>query len=307
MKSNTPYHMHKTLCLLSLPVLLLTGCWEKPNDPDPHTGRSDVFETVPQRIPIEPGQIDEASGLADSRTLDGYIWSHNDDGNLIGLISKDGGQIRRYTMGDLMTRDWEDIAVGAGPREGVSYLYLADIGNNNSDAAFDISYIYRVPELTNLNGSFQNNDIERIMYRYPDGPRDAETLLFDPVSKDLFVVSKELGRADIYRLPYPQPTESVIVAELVGSIPSVIMATGGDISYDGLEILVRTYTSVYYWKRKAGETVAQTLTQAPHKTLPYQLEPQGEAVCFDKDAGGYYTISERGTAPSVTLNYYKRK
>ncbi|WP_247236330.1 PE-PGRS family protein [Telluribacter sp. SYSU D00476] len=307
MKSTTRVPINKTLTILSLPVLLLAGCWEKPIDPDPDTGRSSVFETVPQRIPIEPGLIDEASGLAYSRTLDGYLWAHNDDGNLIGLIKKDGGQIRRYTMGDLITRDWEDIAVGSGPRDGVSYLYMADFGNNNADPSIDISYIYRVPELTSLEGSFQNSDIERIMYRYPDSPRDAETLLFDPITKDLFVVSKELGTTNMYRLPYPQPAENVMTAEKVGTIPSVMLATGGDISYDGLEILIRTYTSVYYWKRNPNETVAQTLSQPPHKSLPYVLEPQGEAVCFDKDAQGYYTLGERSTAPSVTLNYFKRK
>ncbi|HEV7349036.1 PE-PGRS family protein [Telluribacter sp.] len=304
---SIPY-LYRTLYALSL-FLLVTACWEKVPDPDPVTGRSDEFETVPQRFPLEAQVVDEASGLVDSRTLDGYLWTHEDAGNwtALYLISKDGKQIRQYLPEGIVNRDWEDIAVGTGPREGVSYLYVGDIGNNDANPATDINFIYRMPELTSLDGTFRRGDIEQLIYRYPDSPRDAETLLFDPISKDLFIISKEFDRANIYRLPYPLSPGGVVTAELVGNIPSVYFATGGDISPDGTEILIRTYTNIYYWKRKPNESVGQTLTRPSVKSLPYELEPQGEAVCFDKEANGYYTLSERRAAPSVTLNYFKRK
>jgi len=71
--------------------------------------------------------------------------------------------------------------------------------------------------------------------------------------------------------------------------------------------VIRTYVAVYYWKRNNGETVAQTLTKTANKILMVALEPQGEAVCFDRNADGFYTLSEKGNAERVTLNYYKRK
>ena len=197
--------------------------------------------------------------------------------------------------------------MGGGPQDGVSYLYLGDIGNNDANPGTTSHFIYRVPELTSLDGSFAASDIARITYRYPQGTPDAETLLFDSVTKDLFVVSKELDKTLLYRLPYPQATEGVMTAELIGQIPGVLLTTGGDISADGQEILVRTYTNVYYWQRKSGETIGQALLREATKTLPYELEPQGEAVCFDRNMKGYFTLSERRTATSVTLNYYKRK
>ena len=40
--------------------------------------------------------------------------------------------------------DFEDITIGAGPEEGVDYIYVGDIGNNNYDRT--ILYIYRFPE-----------------------------------------------------------------------------------------------------------------------------------------------------------------
>jgi hypothetical protein len=296
-------------CLLIV-LFGITACRDKnPVLPDAGGTRSDVFENVPLRVPLAPGQVDEASGLADSRTLPGYLWTHEDAGsdNRLFLLNHEGTSIRGYVLPGIVNRDWEDIAVGGGPQEGVSYVYLGDIGNNDANPGTTSHYIYRMPELTGLDGSFKASDIARITYRYAEGTPDSETLLFDSVTKDLFIISKELDKTRLYRLPYPHSTDGVATAESLGQIPAVLLATGGDISADGQEILVRTYTNVYYWKRKSGETIGQTLLREASKILPYELEPQGEAVCFDREMKGYYTLSERRTATNVTLNYYKRK
>lgn len=295
--------------IISLIFFGLLAC--QPTSPviNPATDRSTNFETTPTRAPIVPRVIDEASGLADSRTIAGYLWTHQDAGHpaQLVLLSHDGKDIRMYDVPGASSLDWEDIAVGRGPKEGVSYVYAGEIGNNTSAPGQAKRYVYRMPELTSLDGKFAPGDVEQIAYQYPDGPRDAETLLLDPLTKDIFIISKELEKANIYRLAYPQSTTETITAELMGTIPELIIATGGDVADDGREILVRTYTNVFYWRRAAGESVAQALTRKPLKSLPYELEPQGEAVCFDRTMAGYYTISERRGAPAVTLNYYKRK
>ena len=296
-------------CIIPL-LFVVMACLDKdPAVVDPGNTKSSVFESVPLRAPIQPGQVDEASGLADSRTLPGYLWTHEDAGsdNRLFLLNHEGTSIRGYSLPGIINRDWEDVAIGGGPWDGVSYLYLGDIGNNDANPGTTLHFIYRVPELTTLDGNFAANDIARITYRYPEGTPDAETLLLDPVTRDLFIVSKELDKGQLYRLPYPQPTEGVITAELIGQVPAVLLATGGDISADGQEIVVRTYTDISYWQRKPGETIGQTLMRQAVKSLPYELEPQGEAVCFDRDMKGYFTLSERRTATNVTLNYYKRK
>jgi hypothetical protein len=42
------------------------------------------------------------------------------------------------------------------------------------------------------------------MFQYPDGSRDAETLLLDPLTKDIYVISKrEFEDIRVYRAPYP--------------------------------------------------------------------------------------------------------
>lgn len=295
------------MVLSSLVFCVTCSC----NDPEPSpggNGLSDQFETAPEQFPIAAGIIDEASGLAASATMPGYLWTIQDSGqpNALYLISKDGKSIKQYNVPGAHNHDWEEIAVGPGPDNGVSYAYIADIGNNNQPVTAT-NTIYRIPEITGTDASFNENALQKITFSYPDGPRDAEALIVDPVTKDIFVLSKEATNTNIYRLAYPQSTTEVRVAEKVGTVPGVTIATAGSISKDGSEIAVRTYLAVYYWKRNSGETVGQTLAKAATKTLVVALEPQGEAICFENESKGFYTLSEKGNAASVSLNFYKRK
>ncbi|TLV00788.1 PE-PGRS family protein [Dyadobacter luticola] len=277
-------------------------------DPDPDSGVSDNFETVPVKNNVTPGIIDEASGLAPSISFPGYLWTNQDSGNpnSIYLISGDAKNIKEYQLPGSSNHDWEDIAAGPGPSSGVNYLYVADIGNNISPMTAS-NTIYRVPEIKSQDASFSQESVEKIVFTYPDGPRDAESVLVDPVTKDIFIISKSAQNTGIYRLAFPQNVSSSTIAEKVGEVPSVSVATSADISGNGSEILIRTYLSVYYWKRKAGEMVGQTLSQPAAKQLNVALEPQGEGICFDKDGTGFYTISEKSNSGGVSLNFYKRK
>ncbi|MEO6287401.1 MAG: PE-PGRS family protein [Dyadobacter sp.] len=277
-------------------------------DPKPDTGNSDQFETTPERVTIAPGIIDEASGLAPSYNMSGSLWTNQDSGrpHSLYLISKDGKSIKEFNVPGTTNRDWEDVAIGPGPANGVNYLYIGDIGNNNSPIS-STGTIYRVPEITDINGAFNQSDVEKMTFSYPDGPRDAEALLLDPASKDIFIISKEGASTGIYRLAFPQSITETMVAEKVGSVPSVSTVTGASVSKDGSEIILRTYLAAYYWKRTLGESVGQTLMKAATKQLLVALEPQGEGICFAADGNGFYTLSERSNAASVSLNYYKRK
>lgn len=275
---------------------------------DPVTGRSSDFESVPQTFPITPGIIDEASALAPSFNINGYIWTLLDSGNpnSLYLLSTNGKNVKEFKVPGSINHDWEAMASGPGPADGTNYLYIGEIGNNNPPMT-STNIIYRIPEISDISGSFSQDKLEKITFSYPDGARDAETLLLDPVTKDLFIISKELDKANIYRLAYPQSTSETISAEKIGTIPSVVFTTDGNISYDGNEILIRNYTSVFYWQRKTGETIGQTLLQAPKKTLNTAAEPQAEGITFDREAKGFYSMGEIGQAKSVSLSYYPRK
>ncbi len=110
----------------------------------------------------------------------------------------------------------------------------------------------------------------------------------------------------LYRLAYPQSTTELITAELLGELPYTYV-TGGAFSPDGSEIVIRTYTNIFYWSRKSGQSVGDAMQLTAARDLPYRLEPQGESICFDHDNKGYFTLSEKANNIDPTLNYYQRK
>ncbi|MFN8345947.1 MAG: PE-PGRS family protein [Spirosomataceae bacterium] len=277
----------------------------EPQQPDPDGQLSDVFSETPTAASVIPSvELDEASGLADSQKQPGLLWTHGDAASPDELyLMNRQGKLTGRVKTPFNNYDWEDLAIGPGPQANETYLYLADIGDNSSNQ--DIKRIYRFPEPAS--GVSAVTAFDRIQFRYPDGRFDAETILLDPLTKDLFVVTKWLPKARLYRLAYPQSTTEVITAEKIGEMTVGVDLTGGSVSVVGTEVVVRGYTAIYYWKRKSTETIGEVLLRSPNKNLPYVFEPQGEAVCFSNDNKGYFTLSERNAAPSVNLYYYARK
>jgi hypothetical protein len=247
--------------------------------------------------------LTEISGVAASRQSPGVLWMHNDSGGdpEVFAVGVDGAPRGDYALQGADARDWEDIALGPGPDEGVDDLYLADIGDNTSERS-DVT-VYRVAEPAVAAGDAGDqtlSGVESMTLTYADGARDAETLLSDPVTGDLFVVSKQWDRqpAGVYRIPAGTADGASVTMERVADagVPLGELATGGDISADGSLIAVRTYQSVLLWDRAPGQTVDQALAGEPCKAAATS-ELQGEAIAFLPE-GGYVTVSE-GQAPPV--------
>ena len=271
---------------------------------------SDLFEGFQAMGHLNNPAIDEASGIAVSRQNSNYIWTHNDSGdmNRIFLLRKDGTWIGTFRLFEAGNRDWEDMAIGPGPSEG-NYLYIAEIGDNH--AQYPIKYIYRLPEPDiNLADSTLQwvdvTDVNRIPFVYPDGiMMDAETLLVDPWTKDIYIITKREFPVTVYKLPYPQSTVDTTVAVRYGTLPFTT-ATAGDISADGKGILVKTYDKVFLWTRTEGETIGDAFMRQPLR-VAYTPEMQGEAIAFPQDGSGYYTLSESLGGVTPVVYFYKRK
>lgn len=262
------------------------------------------FSSDPTSVEVTAGQIDEASGMVDSRTQAGNLWIEQDSGSpaQLALLGYDGKVKGKISIPNSTNRDWEEMTIGPGPKDGTNYLYIGDIGDNNGQNA--LCQIYRLPEPASLQATIPQ--VDRINFRYPDGPRDAEAMFVDPATKDIYIISKREEKVHLYSLPYPQNVNEVTVAKSYGELPMTFV-TGASISPDGAEILVRTYTQLYYWKRDSGQSIADALQFGNSRQLVVRAEPQGEAVCFDKDNKGFFTISERANASSINLYYYARK
>lgn len=281
--------------------------------PSPEKGPEDdsVFFAGVSKGKIESGSIREASGLAAGINNPGSLWAHNDSGDeaRIFLMKENGTHLAEYVLESLENRDWEDIASGPGPVEGKNYLYIGNIGDNRGQ--YDQVYIYRIeePVFSGSNAAESQtipaSEIETITIEYPDGPRDAESLMIDPLTKDIYIISKREESVNVYKLAYPQSVSGTVVPEKVGKLPFTWI-TAGDISADGKEILLKTYDEVFYWQREEGQSIADVLKSTPVR-VPYKKEPQGEAIAWGRDRAGFFTTSELFTNPDAILYFYQRK
>ena len=257
---------------------------------------------------INNDSLNEVSGLAASRKNSNVLWTHNDSGdeNRVFAIDTNGKHLGTFLIEGAEARDWEDIAVGPGPIAGRQYLYIGDIGDNLSQ--FDIKHIYRVME-PEVNCNQPPIDailsgVEVISFQYPDGTRDAETLMVDPLTKDIYIVSKRETNVRVYRAPYPQSTTQTITLEYVATL-HLNNVVGGDISPSGNEVVLKTYGAIYYWRKPADEKCWKMFEKDP-VSVPYIPEPQGEAVCWSADGLGYYTVSEEPGGIPSHLYFYPR-
>lgn len=275
-------------------------------NPEPAPATEEEFESPAlSAVPVlNAPKLREASGLAASRANAGLLWSHNDSGSdaRLFLLGPDGNQRAEYTVEGIRNYDWEDLA--ATTVNGQPTVYVADIGDNTS--VRQVCEIYRCTEPVfggTATGTLRG--AQQITFRYPDGAHDAETLLVDQQTGDLYVLTKEATRTRVYRLPFPQATSGVITAESLGEA-ALSFLIAGDISPDNAEIILKNYTEVFYWKRQAGESLITTLKRAPRK-LPYLAEPAGEGLAFAADGSGYFTVSEAIEGIQPRLFFYKRK
>lgn len=252
--------------------------------------------------------INEASGIAMSRKNPNVLWTHNDSGDQARLFAFNlqGSHLGVYNIDGIVNRDWEDIAVGPGPDDNETYIYIGDIGDNS--AQHDLKFIYRIPEpMVDSNQAPLDTAIslaETITFQYPDGNRDAETLMVDPLTKDIYIISKRESQVRVYLAAYPQSTTQTITLEQVATL-NLTLTVGGDISPSGLEILIKTYTTMNYWCRTPEQTLSQAFENEP-VTVPYISELQGEAVGWTSDQMGYYTISEEPGGIPAHLYFYPR-
>ncbi len=249
--------------------------------------------------------LNEVSGIAASQKNPGYVWLIEDSEAQAGVhLMTEKGVYQKFFAISGNNRDWEDLAVGPGPKAGVSYIYAPDIGDNLK--AFKEYKIYRFEEPSITASNVNNPDV--IRFQYPNSASyDSETIMVDPKTKDIYIVTKGEFNEFVFRLAYPQALDKITEAELLGKIPFWGI-TSGDISYDGKEILLKTYIAVFYWRPRSGESVFQALSRARDIGAPYVQEHQGESICWDAGAKGYFTMSERGGQPDAPkLFYYSKK
>lgn len=315
--------MRNIIAVFCFFLFCANGCKSPQSDINPQDDSQEVstlFRAAATTGEVENADLDEASGLANSRSNPDFLWSHNDSGGepTLYLMTLQGADSGRYQLAGAQNTDWEDLAIGAGPDDNINYLYAADIGDNR--AVRSSLNIYRVPEPDvsirfEQNGQGNNvqvdlpaeatlNNVETINFVYEDGARDAESLFVDPATKDIYIITKREPSVILYRLPFPQSTTERNTAERVMVLPYTFVVAA-DISPSGNEILIKNYSNVYHWAKTGNETIQELLATTPNR-LNYQAEPQGEAIAWSSDESSFFTISESSGSSPVAIYRYDR-
>ena len=245
----------------------------------------------------------EISGIADSAAHSGGLWAHNDSGDSarafgVSYDGADDGGV--WELAGVDAQDWEDMAIGPGPDAGISYLFLADIGDNAAQRQ-EIE-VHRVVEPGPWGSGGVIDEVDSFTLTYPDGPHNAESFLVDPQSGDWYVITKaDDGVAQVFRTPAPDDPARTVVLEQVAAIdltPYGSLATAADVSADGSLVAIRTYPLVLIYPRQPGEPLESAFDAEPCSP-PTEPEAQGEAFTFVGN-DGYITISE-GSNPPVNV------
>jgi hypothetical protein len=260
----------------------------------PAAPAGDVDRTI-----IDP-RIAESSGLALSPTRDGVLWTHDDSGNppllfALGPSGRVTGTVRISGVPDV---DWEAMA-GFRDGSGGSWLAVADIGDNAAQrSAVEVDV---VPEPARP-GDVVEQPRLRLRLRYPDGPRDAETLLVDTVRRRMFVVSKGLLTGTAYavpasawdgRVPASAATRSATLMP-VGTVP-LTLVTDGTVTAGGT-VLLRTYGELAVFDAFPIDAGPRVLRPRATTALPGQQ--QGEGLALEPD-GRSVLLSSEGTRQPV--------
>lgn len=232
-------------------------------------------EDEPRRVfTIESDDITESSSLVISTTRPDLVYTTNDSGDdavVYVLDAEDGEVVGRTTLAGVGAVDIESLAGGSD-----GSLVVADIGDN--DAKRDSVTLYRISQPASGEHSVSAEEVE---LTYVDGPRDAESVLYDPDSGRAFVVSKALVGAQVYE------TEPDVFAQPTGQLRPVAAAPpiATDATFlPGLSaVVIRSYA-------RAAVYAYPSWTQVASLDLPRQR--QGESVAAPQEGNSIWIGSE---------------
>lgn len=261
---------------------------------------------------LKDKSVKESSGIAASRTVPGVYWTHNDsgDGPYVYAFDTRGTSRGVWRVAGATATDWEDIAAGPGPKPGVSYLYIGDIGDNQSKRSEIV--VYRVPEPDLKTGARAKSkatstaQAEIFRFRYPDGSHDAEALLVHPRTGNLYIVTKILlGDPGIYEATAPLTAGGTSTLNLIGtlSVPSLLggIITGGAISPDGRRVAFCDYLQGYEAVLENGSADFNTIWKRPLISISLGKRAQGEAITYRLDSKALLMTSEGSPMPLMQV------
>ena len=206
-------------------------------------------------------EIVESSGLV----IEGdRAYTVNDSGDTGRVFTVDVAT--GETVGVTFWADGPDDVEALAPA-GAGHVWVGDIGDNS--ASRDSIEVTRVP----VGEGDLTVDEETIDLVYPDGARDAESLLVHPVTGRLYVATKGIFGGELYAAPPELADDAPNMLGLVGETTGVV--TDGAFFPDGEHLVLRTYTGAVVYS-------FPDLDQVGYFDLPQQEQGEGIAATSDR-------------------------
>jgi len=262
---------------------------------------------------IRSGDITESSGLAASRCQSDVLWTHNDsdEGPYIYAFKPTGESLGTWKVQGAENIDWEDIAAYKD-KTGKCYLYIGDIGNNESK--FFEHTVYRVTEPivkeTDARSDRKNpiltEPAETVRYKYPDTKQNSETLVVQPMTGSIYVLTKRIaGPSGVYRIKpdfgNSETQKAQIIAEIsLPAIPNGLM-TSGDISPDGKRLIVCDYAQGYEFTLPTDAANFDEIWLQKPKVVELGERNQGESICYSALGSSVFATTEGPQSPVIEV------
>lgn len=264
---------------------------------------------------ISSGEITESSGLAASRCNENVLWTHNDSGNapLIFALNLKGEKLGTWRVTGAKNSDWEDMATLKTP-DGKCFLYIGDIGNNESIKNEVTIYRIAEPKVTgddeksSEKNPLPTENAEAVKASYPDSRHNAETLMVHPQTGDIYILTKVLtGASGIYKLSAANfNSEKSNRLEKVGDfrVPAIPdgLLTGGEISSDGKRVVLCDYFAAYEIALPANAKNFDEIWKIKPLKIELGDRKQGEAVCYSVDGKSIFATSEGKNSPLIEVD-----
>jgi hypothetical protein len=306
-------HIKNRFYITPIAFLLFSACDMQKNN------QTVEIESAPVSIErtgwLSSDKLKEASGMQASYSHEGDFFVHNDEGKarIYGIDSK-GANRGHFSIVPAKNKDWEDIT--SVPVDDGRWIVAGDIGDNKAKRKYIKLYFTEEPKREEKDHYSGKQELKHwLELTYPDGPRDCESMAYDPVGKQILLLSKRDKPARLYAVDLEtalteesaelkflgtismlRPPTPANRAQFGGRTDFISQPTGFDISPDGTEASVITYRSLYRFKRNQDEDWVTAMQRKPVEVVGPPAV-QNEAIAYSTDSQFIYVTTEKQPAP----------
>lgn len=226
------------------------------------SGSASAATAVVDRV-MSDTRIVESSALVRSGYSTSVLWTSNDSGGgpVLYAIAANGATVGTYTVTGASAKDWEAMAAA---RSGTTrYIYIGDIGDNSSSRPTIAVHRVVEPSVIAKTGTLAHTTWT---LKYPDGAHNAETMLVNPTTLRIYIVTKDPNGGAIYAAPATLSTTATnVLTKVVSSVP-VTLSDGAYLD-DGRFVL-RGYKRAYLYKTMGGTPTIFSMPESGESISP---------------------------------------